>query len=279
MTKGAEDTYIIRVVSDRLEVSVANVAVICRRHHGNPTWPFSQTSFAVLKRIFSDPKTRWGICAALSVHWIREHADGGTLATLLGGGGLGSINVPKLREIAVLQSEASQGTGDEQQQALTQWLRAANIVPVTKSMTIKSDAMRFKQRYPAGWKGGSTEVERTDSREKQRRFEDITQELTDEMMHHENCYMRVNFGGTCMGRPAAHAIAVFIGQKNKISDGDAIMFDPNYGEFWFEEKAHFATFFPEFYRAKYLSGAFAFNRSLGVLPCNRLDPSVARLLN
>jgi len=245
---------------------MTNPTQLCLKHGGQATWAFSQRSFSVLRRLFSNPKTRWGICAGLSAHWITNHAKDGTLATLLGGGGVGSLNETKLREIADLHSHVSQGDGEQQTIAIGEWLESQGIVPVQTQDRVLSSRPKFLKTYPQGWQA----VHREQGRSEQRptRFSDMSTELAAEIKRHKNCYLRVNFNGTVMGQSTGHAIAVFIGQETKISHGDAVMFDPNYGEFWFKSKADFLAFFPEFFKAKYLSGMSSFNQGLEVLPCN-----------
>lgn len=52
------------------------------------------------------------------------------------------------------------------------------------------------------------------------------------MKKFNNCYARISFGSL----KAGHAVAVWLGKSN----GDACFFDPNYGEFWFKNKAVFS---------------------------------------
>ncbi len=82
-------------------------------------------------------------------------------------------------------------------------------------------------------------------------------------------YAYITFGGKVMGSAAGHATAAYIGGPSYGSSGDAVFFDPNYGEYWFQNKADFFTFFPEFYRAKYIGTFMKFNEYWTVQPLAR----------
>ena len=81
------------------------------------------------------------------------------------------------------------------------------------------------------------------------------------------CYVRINFGGTAWGTDAGHAVAAWLGQPSYSSGGDALFFDPNCGEYWFENKQDFFRFFPDFYRRKYRSFPMSFDQNWDILPC------------
>jgi hypothetical protein len=63
-----------------------------------------------------------------------------------------------------------------------------------------------------------------------------------------------------------HAVAVWLGQPTYGGAGDALLFDPSYGEYWFESKGDFFTFFSSFYRRAYRSFLKNFNQWWEVLP-------------
>ena len=237
---------------------------ICAGNNGVPTWKFSQTDFAVWRRIFSDPATRFGICAALSAHWIERHAHDGALANELGGGGLAPLNITKLNEIKMLHSTVSSGSGNDQRNRLEDWLRQRNLLPLRASSSVHMNHAGFRGFYGehasrdmtgGGWGTGPA-------------IPDIEGTIVRAMQQYNNCYLRLNFGGKVAGvTNSGHAVAVWLGGPSYGSAGDAMFFDPNYGEFWFENKADFFRFFPYFYRATYLAGFMNFNRRWAILPC------------
>ena len=233
---------------------------ICEGNNGVPTWKFSQTDFAVWRRIFGDPATRYGICAALSAHWIKHHAHGGALANELGGGGVGELNVRKLNEIAWHHANESRGDGDYQRSRLGQWLQHNKLVPLQTSRSIRNDR-------PNAWMARTKPLDENDGGIGGA-IADIEGAMVRAMRKHNNCYLRLNFGGKVMRlKDAGHAVAVWLGGPSYGSGGDAMFFDPNYGEFWFENKEDFFRFFPYFYRATYLAGIMNFNRRWEILPC------------
>jgi hypothetical protein len=63
------------------------------------------------------------------------------------------------------------------------------------------------------------------------------------------------FGGEGDG----HATAAWIGGPSYGSGGDAAFFDPNVGEFWFEDKRNFFEWFKVFYAASYQGFPCRFN--------------------
>lgn len=108
----------------------------------------------------------------------------------------------------------------------------------------------------------------------------------------KSCYVRINFSGMVLRHAAGHAVAAWLGQPtqdritwardritglrpvpgaqdyfHKGTSGDAVFFDPAYGEYWFEQKDDFFHFFPVFYRAAYRSFPMYFDQAWQVLPC------------
>ena len=232
-----------------------NLAQLATSNNGHVTWAFSQSRFNTWRHYRT-----FGICAALSAHWIKEHAHGGSLANILGSGGIGGLNVAKLKEIALLHGHVSNGDGGSQASDLGLWLKMNDVLPLAKSRTVEIDSFRFK-----GWQGRS--IGRGDMNESSQAIANIEGEMVLAMQDYHSCYFRLNFGGKAFLRSAGHAVAAWLGGATYSSGGDALFFDPNYGEFWFEDKADFFRFFPGYYRAKYLSGAMSFNKRWEILPC------------
>jgi hypothetical protein len=241
---------------------MVDVGAIARQHGGVATWGFSQTDMSVLMRIFSDARTRWGICAALSANWIKYHAHGDSLANHLGGGGVGRLNTRKLSEIKALHAYVSPTTGGQQSSDLGVWLQMHGVL--SKYSSRKIDYTQHKKGKSIDkWKGGSSLSDVSGGADQGPPINDIAGIMATEMDKLQGYYARVNFGGKAFLTSAGHAVAVWMGKKGE----DAMLFDPNYGEFWFEKKKNMLTFFPAFYRATYLSGAMRFNRRWEVLPC------------
>lgn len=242
---------------------MVDVPGLAATHNGHATWTFSQSGFNTWRHYRT-----MGICAALSVHWIKEHADGGSLANLLGSGGVGELNVAKLKEIALLHSNASNGDG-AQNANLELWLQMHDILSLrsSRSRTFHSAKLGREVTTAQSFKteqiGGAGGVRHS--------CPNIANEIVDALRKYNTCYARVNFGGDVgvmrLSKDAGHAVAVWLGQPTYSSGGDAMFFDPNYGEYWFEQKADFFRFFPAFYRQTYLAGLMNFDQYWEVLPC------------
>jgi hypothetical protein len=233
-------------------VEVANLA---RAQKGHATWTFSQSDFSVWRYYRT-----FGICAALSAEWIRYHAAGDSLANHLGGGGVGPLNVKRLKEIALLHGTVSNTGGAAQDRQLELFLQMHDILGLGASKVIKY----FNSRAQKDMTRAATAPAAVDVTGG---APNIDNDIVHAMQKFNSCYARVNFGGKAWGTSAGHAIAVWLGQPSYSSSGDAMMFDPNYGEYWFERKADFFKFFPLFYRAKYRSLPMAFDQFWQVLPC------------
>lgn len=234
-----------------------SVKSICKKHGGYQTWSFKQTSMSVLYRTFNDSKTRWGICAGLSACWIRFHAHDDSLANKIGGGGTGlPVSSIYIYGIAGLHASVSDGTGQQQRQGLENYLRAHDIV------TLQSSYIRV------GTCGGNViavpdSFDATNMDSNVNGIPNIETEIVDGMRQLRSCYARINFGGKALFSNAGHAVSAWFGS----GDEDVAFYDPNYGEFWFQNKADFYEFFKKYYRAKYNNGLMRFNREWEIIPC------------
>ena len=235
---------------------MASVKSIARRFNGYQQWGFKQTCFTVLYLTCGNPQTRWGICAGLSAAWIKEHALGGSLVKKLGGvrdnvsrvAGITAgapyihLNKPELRGVAKLHADAS---SDERGQTatLTQYLSDHGIV--TRKRIHNSQWSMNSAAYTAYAQ------------------EDIDNSIAEDLERYSSCYVRISFGGTAFGMEAGHAVAVWLGATNE----DACFFDPNYGEYWFENKNDFFRFFRSYYRQCYMRRMMRFDRRYELIPC------------
>jgi Yersinia/Haemophilus virulence surface antigen len=231
-----------------------NVATLAKSLNGYATWTFSQGDLAVWRHYRT-----MGICAALSAHWIKHHANDGSLANVLGGGGVGPLKVGTLKEIALLHRTVST-TGDEQRENLKLWLQMHDIISLNTSHRVTVTNHRLNRDVVQA-QSRTSEVLASGS------FPNIENDLVTAMRKHNTCYARINFGGTFLGRGAGHAVAVWLGQPSWSDHGDALFFDPNYGEYWFKKKEDFFRFFPLYYRATYRSFPFSFDKNWELLPC------------
>jgi len=226
-----------------------------QKHNGVRTWGFSQADLGVWLHYRT-----MGICAALSANWIKYHAHDDSLANHLGYGGVGRLNVGTLKQIAQEHKDASKTNGSNQRHKLGLWLKKHGIV----SMSVSRYSTCKKEE---GGREVLTEMlVRDPIFEKNEGVGDcpnIENEIVNALKKYNTCYARINF----FSRRAGHSVAVWLGQPTFSSRGDACFFDPNYGEYWFENKQDFFLFFPGYYRSKYKSFPWNFAHRWEVLPC------------
>lgn len=228
---------------------------LVRHYGGYHTWNFKQSSMAVTRVTIFDSKTRWGICAGLSTEWIKEHANGGSLVNKLGGVDGQSLRLDGIRPVARLHASASGGNGPQQERMLTQYLSQHGVVTRGRIGIA-----------PAYWPTLNTTAGRALKESYHSRdvpSYDIQEKIVEGMQKYRDCYLRVSFGGKAFGFRAAHAVAVWVGGRGE----DAAFFDPNYGEFWFQDKEQFFLFFQSFYRKYYRAGLVKFDRYFDIIPC------------
>jgi YopT peptidase len=259
-------------------MSKSKITQLCIANNGVPTWGFSQSDVTVVTKIFGNPVTRWGICAGLSAKWIKQHADGGSMANDLGGGGLKisknpnnpnnnnnvveevdiPLNIKQLQVVANLHASNS-GPGNDQKTGIGNWLESGDVKPMSNSRIYKGE--NHKGKY---WQGRATPREEMGNGI---HIANIANEIVNALMKLHSCYVRINFGGKIFGlKESAHCVAAWIGQPSYSSSGDILFFDPNYGEFWFEHRSDFFKFFPLYYQEAYLSKTIRFDSSWEVLP-------------
>ena len=181
---------------------------LVRKFKGIPVWEFSQSS---LREHFYRQGLD-GLCNSLSLSWINYHAHNDSLANHL------DINN---QDYLVLQHtiflhDTLQRKGPINSSMV--WLLMHGMVLLNKGQ-------------------GATDSPDSEYR--------IITTLAKEY----NCYALICFGlrdyvkKTCN----QHAVAVWLGGPDLIR-GDACFFEPNYGEFWFESKQDFFSFFPGYYQ-------------------------------
>ncbi|MCW7551703.1 YopT-type cysteine protease domain-containing protein [Endozoicomonas gorgoniicola] len=185
-----------------------NIQDLVREFKGIPVWEFSQSSLREHYR----RQGVGGLCNSLSLSWINYHAHNDSLANHL------DINNQDYLVIqhAIFLQDTLQKKGPINSSMI--WLQMHGMVLLNM---------------------GYGATDRPDSEYR------IITTLTNEY----NCYALISFGlrdyvkKTCK----QHAVAAWLGGSDPIR-GDACFFEPNYGEFWFESKQDFFSFFPEYYR-------------------------------
>ncbi|BFM13250.1 hypothetical protein R50072_34030 [Simiduia litorea] len=224
---------------------------------GYHTWNFKQTSMAVTRVTIFDSKTRWGICAGLATEWIKEHVNGRSLVTQLGGVAGQSLRLAGIRPVAKLHASASGGNGYQQEVMLTRYLSEHGVI--TRGRIQKAPAP-YEILNDAGHRALKDSCHSVDVP-----MYDIQEMIVDNMKKHRDCYLRISFGGKAYRFRAGHAVAAWMGGRGE----DAAFFDPNYGEFWFEDKEMFFLFFQAFYRKYYRNSLVKYDRYFDIIPCGK----------
>lgn len=240
---------------------------LAKMHGGVMTWSFSQGGMETFFHMVTNAKSRFGVCAALSAYWIREHAYGKSLAETMRGGKLPSVHGPRnevkmtshkintdmFKEIRDLHIEASQG--NMQEQKLTRWLAKYHINRTTSNFVrFKGNDSKTGHRLIRGGKSEQRFVNSSNS--------NIANFLDDFMTNGikkiTNSYAYLSFGGTAMMMDAGHATDAWIGT-------DATFFDPNSGEYWFPNRSSFYNFFAAYYEQEYITKTADYRKSWGVV--------------
>lgn len=229
-------------------MSIDKIAI---KHHGVKTWGFSQSDFLVWVHYRT-----WGICAALAAHWIKYHAQEDSLpAHLKGDKAQGPLNVGMLKQIALDHQTFSAKGGGAQADKIERWLDTNGIKTMNSSRMVKKWAKDGDIMAPGSRPYGQMDTGT---------LPDIENDIVKAMRKFNTCYVRINFGKL---KGSGHAVAAWLGQPTYSSRGDALFFDPNFGEYWFENKADFFNFFPEYYRSAYKGFPLYFTGTWEVLPC------------
>ncbi|UYM15429.1 YopT-type cysteine protease domain-containing protein [Endozoicomonas euniceicola] len=184
---------------------------LVRQFKGIPVWEFSQSS---LREHFRKQGVG-GLCNSLSISWINYHAHNDSLANHLKQPDINSQDYLVLQHMIFLQ-DTLQKKG-----------------PLDSSMVwlVMHGMVLLNIGYGA-----------TDSPDSEYR---IITTLAKEY----NCYALISFGlkDYARKRSKLHAVAAWLGGPDPVK-GDVCFFEPNYGEFWFESKQDFFSFFPVYYQ-------------------------------
>ena len=203
---------------------------------------FSQTVEPVASFLKLHPKTRDGICQQLVACWIAAHAAGGSLWNTLFDTihGVPRIRLDQMRQILSLAC-MNHAEGEEQDLKTAGWLRSQGVLlrgamynarprfeiggQIVKGAPVVDPAlgMRILRALPLcrGWGRGG------------------------------GAYVLI---GVYRPDGAGHAIGAWLGGAGGTGGmpfSDVALFDPNYGEFWFEKAASFAGFFKELMETEY----------------------------
>jgi YopT-type cysteine protease-like protein len=208
---------------------------------GMLTWNFSQVVNPVATLIGTNKGTADGICELLSAKWIDDHAHDSHLSAWLSNGGK-AIDPSKIRMLMQLFMIGDSMEGQQMVDSRVRYLAATekdetNQDVATRNFLFSRGIVRrgssWTRRWGAGNSDGGAKIK-----------VQLAQDLVDSR------------GGTgsyriigIYGKDGGHCMAAYVGLK------DLAFFDPNFGEFWFEDKTKFTKWFTEvfFPRSTYSS--------------------------
>jgi YopT peptidase len=187
---------------------------------GVMTWDFSQYNWGVWKILSGNSASRGGICKSLSAQWIIDHAHGGSLfnRVLDRSGKLNEGAIRIIRQHFI-------GARGEQEGKTAEFLRKWGLLERMSSRNNSSSIPSKKSTFEQG-------------------FGDVALGLSKELSMLSGCYAQIGFGKLA---GLGHATAAWVGS----SGGDACFFDPNAGEFYFEDKRNLFRWFVVFYATSY----------------------------
>lgn len=228
-------TRVHYVMHSILGGKVASVRATAARNGGKCTWAFSQVQNPVKSLICSHGDTSGGICEMLSAKWLEMHAKGDHMANWLQGRD-GQIDASKVRYLMQLfaigttmapgqMTERGGGGNWDQDRATQQWLCAKGVVRRGSIV-----GMRWGQDFLHGEQGANAQ--------RGGRRRDFAAQLGRAITASYESYKMVGIAGPNF----AHACAAWSAQ-------DVAFFDPNFGEFWFEDPRAFERWFPQFWHA------------------------------
>jgi YopT peptidase len=209
------DRVLHRAVGSR----VAPVRLSVDRAGGRVVRAFSQSQAPFVQNILRHKQTSAGVCEALSAHWIETHSRGACLwQELFCGDGHLQHQPDSLVSIRLLQSVGMKRDVD-QDEATALWLALRGVVP---------RPVRQRRSHATVVYGICNQVEGVTG-------PTGTRELLDAMLERRGeaaLYKKVQL----TGRLCAHAIALRV-------DQGVSFFDPNFGEFRFDDHASFRSWF------------------------------------
>ena len=206
---------------------------LSEQYHGICTWDLSQSLPPVQRMArMGGVDMGQGICLGLASHWIRYHAWDDSLVNHLGGVAInnGHSFIPlDLRLLAHIKQCQWQWRGRLDDALIWLGNPVNDIIKVRTSlnipvrMNIGCGANAFQQTSLPGSRNTNTRGRVVN-----------WAGLSDDLEKVSGAYAMIVLHGAGGG----HAFAAWIGGRGE----DACFFDPNFGEYWFEDKQNFFRF-------------------------------------
>ncbi|WP_444932365.1 YopT-type cysteine protease domain-containing protein [Microbulbifer sp. SSSA002] len=213
------DKTILAVTGTR----VAPVQRSVQQHGGTLLYNFSQCLNPVRGLITIHKDTSAGVCEALSVHWIKHHAKGGSLWNWLFPNG--TLSEQHLFHVMTLHQIG--GNAVNQDRVSESWLRSNNILRVHTNDSIVNPGANAQNRIQAfhGDFYGRGKTTRQNPA-------NLVNEILRKPPKGVGTYKKIGIEGKMGG----HAMAAWVAE-------DVAFFDPNFGEFWFPTADEFRNWF------------------------------------
>lgn len=209
------------------------------KYGGHCTFEFTQCKPPVSTTLAANAETSGGVCEALSAHWIRYHAIEQSLWNWLIVDG--AVDLAKLQQ-HVMALQISGQNADNQDAASEAWLRQQGVLRIQQNSTAASSTHRrlgFIQHQ--GLHLGASQAGTTSFFARN----DLARAILQDTTGGAGCYKKLGL----TGKAGAHAMAFWVAQ-------DVVFFDPNFGEFYFKERAGFYNWFTQsfWHRSLYSAG-------------------------
>jgi len=196
------------------------------RYGGLCTYPFTQCKPPVSSFIGQDTSTSGGVCESLSAHWIYYHANDDSLWNWLIVNG--TVSIAKLHyHIMQLQSQGILGA--DQDQVTEAWLRSKGIHRRQSNSVLNKSRQMGRHFFTA--QGASTPARQSGTSGMFSAGALANAIVQDDTLG-AGSYKKLGL----YGKAGDHAMALWVAQ-------DVAFFDPNFGEFWFSDKAAFQEWF------------------------------------
>ncbi|MDB9708022.1 YopT-type cysteine protease domain-containing protein [Planktotalea frisia] len=222
---------------------VRNVQKSASDYGGHCTWQFSQMRDPVASIIATNPGSADGICEMLSAKWLEGHANDAHIANwIMSGDAIDASKVRYLMQLFLIGTtmnrsaiigHAVRGGTIDQDEASKRWLAAKGII-------------RRNGVIPMTFMDGSTQsiglgaVKGNTGRAGANRSihaGNLANAIARDLYNGNGHYVMIGIYGPGGG----HAMAAWIAN-------DVAFFDPNFGEFYFANKADFIRWLPTYFK-------------------------------
>ncbi|WP_133405431.1 YopT-type cysteine protease domain-containing protein [Parashewanella tropica] len=221
-----------------------DIQLSAKKYGGHCTHPFCQGKGNIFKAIKGQKDTHGGVCHALSSIWIYYHIKGDSLWNhLYINYNPNILNQVVMDRVKMLQKFgiAASGDGMDQDRVTEDWFKSKGIAQKHFSLVGSEGYTRGKnkKRFFSGIHG--RQIDKSENSAKKTDPKTLAKAIARPYSGISD-YKLVSVFGTL----AAHTFAVYTGTN------EILMFDPNFGEYWFST-SFFENWFANYFwhKAKY----------------------------